>query len=292
MSPGPGESWISRSEAEASFQALRERLASTRRLLEDLGMRVPPASRFAGYERELDRLARVADREQPDFTSAGRNLLQDVILECEQFLPNVSVLARPPEVVGWRQIAVKAISGHTTAGSESGATPGRDAQVEIYVAGLGRRAGYEIRFAEPDIVLERAGEVSLAIAVKRVKAANALPKRLHEGSAQLRRAGSEGVVAVQLGFFAQQLIRASEMPDALEIIRAEVRDFATRRLDELRRRVDLRWCYGLILLASKPAFLRTGLAVVSSIYSCNLCSEADPRCPVLERFMERLPDEP
>jgi hypothetical protein len=292
MSPRPGESWISRSEAEASFQALREQLATTRRLLEDLGVRVPPASRFDEYGRELDRLALVAAAEQSYLTSEDRHLLQDVILECQQFLPNVSELARPPEVAGWRDIAARAIGGHTSAGSESASTPGRDAQVELYVGGLGRRAGYGVRFAEPDVILERADEVRLAIAVKRVKTAEALPKRLHAGNTQLRRAGCQGVVAIQLGFFARQVIREREMATALEILRGEVRGFAARRLRELCKCVDLDWCFGLILLASKPAFLRTGLAVVSSIYSCNLCSEFDPRCRVLEGLMERLPREP
>ena len=292
MSPRPGESWISRSEAEASFQTLRDRLAKTRRLLEDLGVRVPAASRFDDYGRELDRLTRIAIDQQMDLTSDACQPLQDAILECQQFLPNVTELAHPPEVAGWRAIAATAIRGHTSARSESGATPGRDAQVELYVAGLGRRAGYQVRFAEPDVILERAGEVPLAIAVKRVKTADALAKRLREGSTQLRRAGCAGVVAVQLGFFAKHVIRATEMDGALEIVRGEVRGFAARRMCELRRCVDLEWCYGLILLASKPAFLGTGLAVVSSIYSCNLCGETDPRCPVLERLMERLPNEP
>ena len=291
MSPRPGKSWISRSEAEASFQDLRERLAEAKRLLEGLGVRVPPASRFDEYGRELDRLAQVAADETHDWTTDERLLLHDAILECQQFLPSVRELARQPEVAGWRALATQAIGGHASATSESGSTPARDAQVELYVAGLGRRAGYGVSFAEPDVVLERAGK-ALAIAVKRVKTAGALPRRLHAGSSQLRRAGRQGVVAIQLGFLANDLIHARDMSSALETLRAEMRDFVMGRLRELLDCVDRDWCFGMILLASRPALLPTGHAVISSLYSSNLCTEFDPRCRLLESFMQRLPREP
>jgi hypothetical protein len=290
MSPAPGESSISRAEAEDSYERLRERLSVVREHLEKLGVRVPPGSRLDTYERALRQLLQLAADDRERLGAEERDLLHDAILECEQFLPSVSILAREPEVDGWRAVAVKAIGGRSSSRTEGSLTPARDAQFELFVAALARRGNYEVRFAEPDVVLEFAGEEAWAIAVKRVKSHTAFLKRLREGSKQLRASRLQGIVAIHLGV----PIRADNMVAACEQLRVETRDYVSRNLFEFRREVDLRWCFGLLVFSSKPTFLTepARLAVTLAIYTCNLCDEGDPRCRVLERLTERLPPTP
>lgn len=294
MSPAPGESSISRAEAEESYEKLRERLSVVRQQLEKLGIRVPSGSRLDTYERALRRLSQLAAGERERLGAEERYLLHDAILECEQFLPSVTILAREPEVDGWRAVAVKAIGGHSSSQAEGTSTPARDAQFELFVAALARRGDYEVRFAEPDVVLDGAGDEPWAIAVKRVKSHTAFLKRLRQGSKQIRTSRFQGIVALHLGFFGGVPIRAENMESACEQLRAETRDYVSRNLSEFRRQVDLRRCFGLLVFSSKPTFLTepARLAVTLAIYTCNLCDEGDPRCRVLERLTERLPPTP
>jgi hypothetical protein len=291
MSPAPGESSISRAEAEGSYEELRERLSFVRQHLESLGIRVPAGSRLDTYERALRQLSQLAAGEGEQIGVAVRDMLHDAILECEQFLPSIIVLAQQPEVDGWRAVAARAIGGHASSRTEDSTTPARDAQFELFVAALARRANYEVRFAEPDLILQLAGYQPWAVAVKRVKSHSAFLRRLRQGSKQIREAGLQGIVAIQLGFFAGVPIRAENMVAACDQLRAETREYVSRHLFEFRREVNLSWCFGLLVFSSKPTFLTepASLAVTLAVYTCNLCDESDPRCIILERLTEGLP---
>jgi hypothetical protein len=294
MSPAPGESSISRAEAEGTYESLRERLSVFRQRLQDLDIRVPAGSRLDTYERALKQLSRLAAIDRERIGAEERDLLHDAILECEQFFPSIAILAEEPELVGWRSVAAKAIGGHASFRTEGSSTPARDAQFELFVAALARRARYTVRFAEPDLVLGFGSEQLWTIAVKRIKSHTAFKRRLRQGSKHIREAALQGIVAIHLGFFAGVPLRAENMASACEDLRAETRGYVSRHLVEFRREVDLRSCFGMLVFASKPTFLTepARLAVTMAIYTCNLCAETDPRCQLLEDLTERLPPTP
>ena len=75
-------------------------------------------------------------------------------------------------------------------------SPGRDAQAELYVAAICRKASLEpVRHDEPD-VLCWLGNTQLAVAVKRLKSVDILEKRVRAAAKQIKRSGLPGIVVL------------------------------------------------------------------------------------------------
>lgn len=75
-------------------------------------------------------------------------------------------------------------------------SPGRDAQVELFVAAICRGAGLlDVVHGEPDMRCSFQGK-PFGIAVKRIKSQKRFVDRVHEGAKQVAKAGVAGIVAV------------------------------------------------------------------------------------------------
>lgn len=73
----------------------------------------------------------------------------------------------------------------------------RTKQFELFVAMEARRRGFDIEFAEPDLVLRGEG-CRLSVAAKRLSNIQQLEKRVREATAQIAKHGGIGVVALDL----------------------------------------------------------------------------------------------
>ena len=290
MPPQHANSWISKIEAEDTYDRLLDRLNKTERHLETSGVRVSGSSCFGYYKRALQRLQGIAAGNQTPAISSDKQLIHDAILECELFVASIEEIARLPEVSGWRQIAAKALGGRVSSRLEKKDTPARDAQFELFLASRARQAGLMVKFEEPDIVLEMPDGKPLSIAVKRVKSASQLERRFREGAKQIKKSHLQGIVAVQLAFFEAASPTPSSLPTAMEILREETRRFALTNIGELRRQIDTTWTFGLLFFTSRLAHSGSGswLNVAFSFYSTNICSEVDSRCSLLEAFSRNL----
>jgi hypothetical protein len=76
-------------------------------------------------------------------------------------------------------------------------SPGRNAQAELFVFGVCRKAVLKPEFREPDIVCTLNGD-AVPIAVKRLKNLKQLVKRIKEGAGQVAQTGDYGIVFVDV----------------------------------------------------------------------------------------------
>lgn len=291
MSPRLGKSFVTKDEVEHTYLSLRQRLKALEDALSGLDISIPGGSRFREYHRALEKLDRLTSSgEAIQLREDDRELLHDVLLECEQILPSITTLIELPEVKGWRGVTERAFGGHVSHLTERDSTPARDAQFELLLAAMLKRGGFNIHFEEPDIQVELPDHTRIGIAAKRVKSQKRISSRIHKGSKQIRGQGIQGLVAVHIAFLTERIMTSPDMDVALETLRSETRDHTQRNLPEFSRKVDLRNTFGLLIFSSKLAHLGepAQLAAVSSVYLTNFCEETDGRCAILESLEKGL----
>ncbi len=182
---GPGE-------VHTRLQRVKARLAAH-------GLRWAPTSRFGEFETLAPLFAvkalspaGVGPRESVDLLLEGNRDFADLAMIVEYLLPpdppaDAALLHRVREVLGG------ALFPHRDANPATA----RDAQFELLVAALCRRAGIPTELREPDAVIALPS-AHLGIAAKRLRSEKQVRDRVHEGGRQLERAGLVGVVALSL----------------------------------------------------------------------------------------------
>lgn len=274
---------------QGTFEALLRRCELLEAKLKSNDVRVPGSSRLGNYRRILERVQRNED----SLTASDLRLVHQALFECSQLLLIVEELAREPEVQGWRPKVREIISGHDLPETEGAHTPGRNTQHELYVAGVCRRAGYNVTLREPDVVIETP-EGPLGLAAKRVKSLQQLTGALKSASDQLKRADLVGFPALELTVpLASQNIPwvAENLVKAKEIGSAVLSNFVQAKRWAMRESVDYNRAFGLVL-SSTGLFVLTDQGMPSAVTvfrAVNLCSKHDlRRNQAIESFAKSL----
>jgi hypothetical protein len=182
-----------------SFGSLLQRYSEALSRLEQNGVRVTNRCRLRNYERHLSQL--VADLRiavDADLVSAIAFDLREIdeVIEIVEHLPN----SIDPSTL---DLLTKLTGGNDHPDHDASAAA-RDAQYELYLGTVLRRAGMPVRHGTPDITATWRGE-EFFIEAKRPGSPKRLDDRLRSAVHQLRKLPRLGVVAIS----ADQLLRPS-----------------------------------------------------------------------------------
>jgi hypothetical protein len=270
MNPLVVKSSIVEVESKYTYAELLRRIGALEALLHGLDITMHGASRVATYRRTLEKLDRMSGGQLP--STELREELFDLLLESDELARSISIVTESPPVPGWRPKVERALGGQPSARCQTESTISRNTQFELLLAALMRRAGYQVQFGEPDLILHSKEGEALCIAAKRITSGAKFAARASEASKQIKRSGVEGLVAVSLGFFGREPRDAESMRDARQAVLAEAKEFALRRTDLLRSRMSGRGTLGLMVCASRLVRLHgeSELAPIQGIYIANL----------------------
>jgi hypothetical protein len=127
----------------------------------------------------------------PGYLEAQRTLI-------EQYFITTALRRAGPKLV---ERLAWLLSGSDTPDEDRHTTP-RDVQFELFVAGVLVHGGVlDVSLGEPDLRI-RAGNQFLGVAVKRLSSNRQMTRRLSEAVQQLRRAGLQGFIVMNLDSFA------------------------------------------------------------------------------------------
>ncbi len=146
-------------------------------LIEGLGVRIAPASRFRQYLATLERALR-GDSIDPAIRGQAH-------LEASQLVTVAAALLDKPSPAVLRKL--QGMVGDPLLPGMKG-SPGRDAGFELLTAALIKKGGLAVRLDEPDIVVAT-DHHAIGIAAKRIKSLASLQSRLRDARRQLRRQG-------------------------------------------------------------------------------------------------------
>jgi hypothetical protein len=176
---------------------VRERLTRVLTRLRAHTLEVPPGSRVARFINLSERFA------AKELSPAGVGTFRDVneLLEANrdfvEFAMIVEHLLPPqPPVDSPLLSKLHLVLGGATLPSEDANSLARNTQFELYVAALCARAGLMPRLREPDFIVT-VGGLRLGIAAKRAGGPN-VRGLVKDGARQLRKAGLDGLVALNL----------------------------------------------------------------------------------------------
>jgi hypothetical protein len=180
-----------------SFESLLLRYRTALKLLEDSGIRVADGCRLRSYEIRLDQLlcdSRAAV--EPEIVFAATFDLREIdeVIEIIDHLPDLL----DAETL---QLLRKLASGNEHPDDDSSA-PAREAQYELYLGAVLRRAGISVKHGAPDLVASWQGQ-DFFIEAKRPASEKRFDDRLRSAVHQIRRLPRPGIIAI----CADQLLR-------------------------------------------------------------------------------------
>lgn len=239
---------------------VRSRLADVKRILAANNLAFPPGSRFARFESLQDLFAN-----RLISPAYGKSSVLDDLLEGTRDFKELALIVEQLVAPGSSSIVLKKVHdvlGGAPRSRDDTNSLARDTQFELYVAALCQYAGIPVEVREPDIIIKPAG-VRLGVAAKRVKSARKVRERVHEGGAQLKRAGLVGIVALNLDELVplndQRLFR-----DSAEELKPTPRELVNAMVNSQRKAIA-------IGAASSPVLaVRVSVVAVGAIPTENL----------------------
>lgn len=257
------------------FDALLRRYRTALATLESIGVRVSSNSRLHAYER---RLQKSLDDPRPalegDFVYRMAFDLREVdeVVEIVDFLPS--------HVDQSTLKLLKSLHvGSEDPDDETGAAA-REAQYELYVGAVLRRAGIEARHGAPDLTARWSGREHY-IEAKRPSSARKVDDRLRSAVHQLRALSQPGIIAISL----DQVIRPGKTilsADYLDAVAPEiarlVQVFLHANMGMWRSRIAGEPVAALLLTARLPARLGTTghLVLGSNVHAELIARDDDP----------------
>jgi len=160
------------------------------------GVSIPPSSRLAQIYRIFREMWDLPTRsirpDHPQFAFACEGVRDIFQLDFA-----IEQLCRPDPPAGFREKLQAAVDDPVLPQARMDDSAGRDAQCELYVAGICAKAGLSPRFAEPDI---QCGFETLtySVAVKRIKNLKRFEGRVRAAMEQAVRAGTPGAALIDL----------------------------------------------------------------------------------------------
>lgn len=230
-------------EAQGSYEQIRDRAFEIIDAVKALGVRVPPHGRLCRYAKQLKEFCRAGTgaKGKVDLEQVHRALLEiaDMSLIIEH-------LTRDSVTPGLLRVMTPAMSGGSTLGEEKRQSSARDFQFEMLVAALFKRAGYDVCFEEPDVVVATPlGPVG--IAAKRPRSRGNLRRLIEDADDQIRRSGHDGIIAIDISY----LLMPSDLhipanDGGAAVIKAAIDAFAADTWKDARAFVNPRRTIGYI----------------------------------------------
>jgi hypothetical protein len=182
-----------------AFKSLLPRYRAALRRLEENGVRVADGCRLRSYETRLNQLLldpRPAVEAELVFVATFDLREIDEVIEIIEHLPDSLD-------TGSLQLLRKLAGGNEHPDDDSSA-PAREAQYELYLGSVLRRAGISVQHGTPDLVANWDGQ-DFFIEAKRPASPKRFDDRLRSAVHQIRRLARPGIVAI----CADQLLRPS-----------------------------------------------------------------------------------
>jgi hypothetical protein len=233
-----------------SFESLLHRYRAALRRLEGNGIKVADGCRLRSYEIRLDQLLRDPRAAvEPEVVFAATFDLREVdeVIEITDHLPD----SLDTEIL---QLLRKLASGNEHPDDDSSA-PAREAQYELYLGAVLRRAGISVKHGAPDLVASWLGE-DFFIEAKRPASEKRFDDRLRSAVHQIRRLPRPGIIAI----CADQLLRPTgglmgvkTHNDLASTVQGLVGSFILGHAQILRHRLDGEQVAALLWTARLPA---------------------------------------
>ena len=230
-------------------------LRDLKRCLENLrgwGIPIVPTSRFVRYAERMEQLmARPLGIASP----AEIQQLQFDIREIDELIAIVDSFPKGPGEVARERLEL-VVTGSEDPDSET-TSVGRDAQWELYLRALLRRADIPAALGNPD-VLARVLKTEVPIEAKRPKTEKRLDDRLRKGVSQLEANGVPGVVALSLDRAIREgrgVLHGPTVPAVEEGVASLLHELVIRQLRNIVARVQGRPILGLIFHARLPTWI-------------------------------------
>ena len=150
----------------------------------------------------------------------------------------VEQLASDPSTPGLLKVLTAAMSGGRTLADEQNQSSARDFQFEALVAALFRRADYDVRLAEPDVVvMTELGPIG--VAAKRPRSEGNLRRLFEDADDQIRRSGHDGLVAVDISYLLlSNNLHIPATDGGFKVIKEAIDAFAADTWEDARRFVN------------------------------------------------------
>jgi hypothetical protein len=131
-----------------------------------------------------------------------------------------------------------------------------DFQFEAYVAAVAQLSGYQIDFAEPDIIIHD-GATRLGIAAKRPRGQNGVRRNLEKAVKQINKSGLDGLIALDCSFIVAdgRSLTATTLQNAALAAKTLVQEFVERNVTNIRTISFGQNVIGIIFTLHMPATL-------------------------------------
>jgi hypothetical protein len=240
--------------SSSSFDRVQRALDQTCALLAGRNFAVS-SSRIEAYRHFFQRMGQAAE-EKRHFTAKEEIELYNTLVEVFELWTITSAATVSPDPLMWDSHLKKLIAGthpHTNL-KEAAAW---NFQYEMFLAAVIQLSGYEIKLAEPDVVIKDARR-TVGIAAKRIHSPKKLTNNLRKGAHQIRGAGMSGLVAVDLSLIVGQnrCLFADDLPGARVAVRYLVDQFVKDHYSEIKRALHGTHVMGCLFTLNMPAMAR------------------------------------
>lgn len=216
------------------------------------GVRIPMASRLAKYSDSIS----IACRETILLSSDIGTRLAFDLREIHEIVAIVGSFDSSPTQEEMKRLSLLPKDhAHPDLGSSSRA---RDAQFELLLRAVFRRAGLSALVEEPDLRIKGEG-LSFPIAAKRPGSKDRFDDRLRDGIRQATLEDGIGVVAISLDQSLrprEKMLSVHSTEEMSPAVRALVQDFARNREEEIRRRFLGSSLAAVLLCTALPCLVR------------------------------------
>lgn len=246
---------IGESDEYLSLERQLARYQTAIRILENLGIRIPPSCRLRAYERFLNWIINEAGpriNHQQSYQLAIELREIDEFIEITEGLPD-----RLSEVVLRK---LQALPGGKRDPDADANTQARDTQFELYLDVVLRRGGLQVDHTEPDLVVSSPSG-SIQIAAKRPGSTKKFDDRLRSAIHQTECREIPAVIAISLDHVLRPRHKFLEAASE-EAIRPEIlsylTDFESKNASAITRRVAWSRVSALLLTARIPGRIVPG----------------------------------
>ena len=184
-----------------------------------------PLSRINAYRDAFESLKRAKDERRLDYPLAVRVL--QTLMEFAQLKTIIKAAVASPNRAAWEGQLRRLVSGPSAPAPGSKHSPAHDFQFESFVAAVCELSGYEIGFAEPDVVV-RDDSCAFGIAAKRPSSKRRIEKNCRKAANQIRRSGLPGLIALDItrAAYPDQCINTNDLAGATLFVQSAVNNFA------------------------------------------------------------------
>jgi hypothetical protein len=273
--------------SDQTAKDLALRAANTLSELRKHGLHLAGGSRYHRYASELRHASESSGRITPERLAIWHR----AVIELYDLEAAVRVLATPPEVEGWRRIVQETLSGGVRRTDEVRHSRSRDIQFEVAVATLLRESGFNVMFAEPDVVARR-GDREIAFAVKRPRSRAKVVSNVKAAGQQMVKSMKSGLIALDITCVTSLADRTIACGDAetYRLLADVAGNFGSRNALTLARMVHTENTCGLLVHVALPvANARDGtLGHIRSWSVTSLVEDSDPRTRLLKGLAQRI----